>query len=174
MNKNETKANEKSTFEKNVWSIGKALSLIIASCALFAFITCGSPVASNLDAYASTDEGVNVDISHYNSNGTLTLDVPYTSIYDININDRQLVSVVRYIDPDVVKLVADELPKGTPNEFLLRCAYYTPSEVEDALNMVLGVTLSANWRTYEYYVDTQVNQQIYSTNGQAVNGYGDN
>lgn len=158
--------------ESLVWTWGKSISLVIVAAALFVFITGGSPLTSK-DAYASTNEVISLEDYDSNNYSEGVISVPYTSIYDITLNDAQLLAVCKEISPAIVQQVSKELPNTTPNLFILRCAVYNDDEVEEALNKVLDVTLASDWRTDEYYIDTRVDEDGYTTNGKAYNFYGD-
>lgn len=168
---NET--NNKNTKKKmTFWDISKSVSLMAVALAVAGAVLGWQPFADNrenVSAYAVEDTAV------VNAETNIEdIEVPYTSIYDVRISDKQLLSVWEYIPAITRQAVSKELPNATPNEFLLRCAYYDADEVEYALNVVLGITLASDWRTEEYYTPEKgTNVQEYSNNGQGYNAYMD-
>lgn len=179
MNTNENKKEAKKTSNSKMWEGAKSISLVIAALTLFCFVTGWQPFGgAEIDAYAQENEfsySAEYEEDAYGDGGVST---PYTSIYDVIINDRQLLMVLDYINPRIVNKVMDELPTATPNEILLRCAYYNSADTEDALNTMLGVTLAADWRTEAVYIPDNAasdvkNQSPYTTNGEGYNAYGD-
>ena len=59
----------------------------------------------------------------------------------MEITEEDYNKVCKGITPSIIRAVEREMPDGTPKEKLLRCAWYSASETEDALNKILGVTL---------------------------------
>lgn len=155
--------------EKSViWEIAKSISLLLVAVAFFGTMLGWTPFQSNgVSAYAVTEAGVaNAE------NNSAYIEAPYTSIYDIRISDAQFNRVLKHLWTDTIEQVDDDLGTDvTPNEWLLRYAYYDEDELESVLNQILGVTLAADWRTSTSYI--KENQNIYSNNGYYYNGYGD-
>ncbi len=166
---------------KKLWNIAKSISLVMGGFGILCLCLGWQPIAQvKADAYAVEEPAI-VQVDTYNAEEGTTaqiVSVPYTSIYDITISDAQMLAVLDYVDPTIVHFADEDLENPTPNEFILRCAYYNAAEVEDALNVVLGVTLAADWRTDECYIPENaasmtVNQAMYSSNGESYNAYGD-
>ena len=151
----------------------KGIALIIASSSLLLFVASlvmPADSVSSKDPYATTTYGVTT----YNveEGAADVISVPYTSIYDVTISDQQLLAVLSEVPPRIVTQVEKDLAGGaTPNQFIMRCAYYNDNIMEDILNEVLGVTLAADWRTEDAYIEG--NQAQYSSNGYGYNMYGD-
>ena len=68
----------------------------------------------------------------------------YKSIYSVDITEEQYNKVSKRITPSIIRAVEREMPDATPNEKILRCAYYSEIDTEEALNKELGVTLKNN------------------------------
>lgn len=68
--------------------------------------------------------------------------IPYVSVYDVVISEEQYVKFSRRINPSLIRAVEREIPNATPNEKVLRCAWYSSLDTEEILKEELGVTLA--------------------------------